>query len=42
MTFFDTNPASYHSCQIANDQVETVPFLEASAVLVKLLGLNFM
>jgi hypothetical protein len=39
MTFFDINPASYGTGQsnLTNDQVETIPFLAASEVLVKLL-----
>lgn len=38
MTFFDTHPASFHTCSILNDQVETLPFLAAAEVLAQLLG----
>ena len=38
MTFFDTHPASFNSCNISNDQVETLPFLAAAEVLAQLLG----
>lgn len=37
MTFFDTHPASFNSCNISNDQVETLPFLAAAEVLAQIL-----
>ena len=38
MTFFDNHPATFNTCKIENDQVETAPFLAAAEVLAKLLG----